>query len=114
MLKFTKLKVMKRKIYLDYAATTPVDPGVLKAMFPYFTERFGNSVSLHGFGEEAKKALEKARLIMAKALNAKNKDEIIFTSSATESNNLAIKGIALPTKTKESTLLFPLLNIAAF
>jgi len=91
---------MKRKIYLDYAATTPLDPRVLKTMLPYFTERFGNSVSLHTFGQEAKKALEKSRLIMAKTLNAKNKDEIIFTSSATESNNLAIKGIAFANQSK--------------
>ena len=88
------------KTYLDYAATTPVDPRVLKAMFSYFTEKFGNSVSLYSFGEEAKKALEKSRSIMAKILNAKNKDEIIFTSSATESNNLAIKGIALANQNK--------------
>ena len=95
MLKFTELKMIKtKKTYLDYAATTPVDPRVLKAMFPYFTKKFGNSVSLHSFGEEAKKALEKTRLTIAKALNARNKDEIIFTSSATESNNFAIKGIA--------------------
>jgi len=88
------------KTYLDYAATTPVDPRVLKAMLPYFTEKFGNSVSLHTFGQEAKKALEKTRLIMAKALNAKDKNEIIFTSSATESNNLAIKGIAFANQNK--------------
>ena len=88
------------KTYLDYAATTPVDPRVLKAMLPYFTEKFGNSVSLHTFGQEAKKALEKTRSIMAKALNAKDKNEIIFTSSATESNNLAIKGIAFANKNK--------------
>ena len=89
-----------KKTYLDYAATTPVDLRVLKAMFPYFTEKFGNSVSLHNFGEEAKKDLEKSRSIMAKILNAKNKDEIIFTSSATESNNLAIKGIAFANQNK--------------
>ena len=88
------------KTYLDYAATTPVDPRVLKAMLLYFTEKFGNSVSLHSFGQEAKKALEKNRLIMAKALNAKDKNEIIFTSSATESNNLAIKGIAFANQNK--------------
>ena len=88
------------KTYLDYAATTPVDPRVLKAMLPYFTEKFGNSISLHSFGQEAKKALEKNRLIMAKALNAKDKNEIIFTSSATESNNLAIKGIAFANQNK--------------
>ena len=101
MLKFTELKMIKtKKTYLDYAATTPVDPRVLKAMFPYFTKKFGNSVSLHSFGEEAKKALEKTRLTIAKALNARNKDEIIFTSSATESNNLAIKGIAFANQNK--------------
>ena len=88
------------KTYLDYAATTPVDPRVLKTMLPYFTEKFGNSVSLHTFGQEAKKALEKTRLIMAKVLNAKDKNEIIFTSSATESNNLAIKGIAFADQNK--------------
>ena len=88
------------KTYLDYAATTPVDPRVLKAMLPYFTEKFGNSVSLHTFGQEAKKALEKTRSIMAKALNTKDKNEIIFTSSATESNNLAIKGIAFANQNK--------------
>jgi len=88
------------KTYLDYAATTPVDPRVLKAMLPYFTEKFGNSVSLHTFGQEAKKALEKTRSIMAKALNAKDKNEIIFTSSTTESNNLAIKGIAFANQNK--------------
>ncbi len=88
------------KTYLDYAATTPVDPRVLKAMLPYFTEKFGNSVSLHSFGEEAKRALEKSRSIMAKTLNAKNENEIIFTSSATESNNLAIKGMAFANQNK--------------
>lgn len=91
---------MRKKIYIDYAATTPVDPRVLKAMFPYFSEKFGNSVSLHSFGQEAKKALEKTRLIAAKALNAKDKEEIIFTSSATESNNLALKGVAFANKDK--------------
>jgi cysteine desulfurase len=85
---------------MDYAATTPVDTRVLKVMFPYFTEKFGNSVSLHNFGEEAKKALDKTRLIIAKVLNIKNLNEIIFTSSATESNNLAIKGIAFANQNK--------------
>jgi len=87
-------------VYMDYAATTPVDPRVLKAMLPYFTKKFGNSVSLHSFGQEAKKALEKTRMIMAKAINAQNIEEIIFTSSATESNNLALKGIAFANKNK--------------
>ena len=88
------------KTYLDYAATTPVDSRVLKEMLPYFTEKFGNSISLHSFGQETKKALEKTRLIVAKTLNAKDKNEIIFTSSTTESNNLAIKGIAFANQNK--------------
>ena len=85
---------MKQKsIYLDYAATTPVDPRVLKAMLPYFAEKFGNTMSLYSLGREAKQALEKSRKIISHFINA-NPDEIIFTSSATESNNLALKGIA--------------------
>jgi len=83
----------KRKIYLDYAATTPVDPRVWRAMFPYFSEKFGNSMSLHGFGQEAKIALEKSREEVADLISAKP-NEIIFTSSATESNNLVLKGVA--------------------
>lgn len=82
-----------KNIYLDYAATTPVDSRVLKAMLPYFTEKFGNPSSLHSFGQEAKEALEKSREIVANSLGAKP-EEIIFTSSATESNNLALKGVA--------------------
>jgi len=89
-----------KQIYLDYAATTPTDPQVLKAMLPYFTKKFGNSVSLHKLGQEAKKALETTRLTIAKAIKAKNKEEIIFTSSATESNNLALKGIAFANQKK--------------
>jgi len=91
---------------MDYAATTPVDPRVLKAMLPYFTEKFGNSVSLHNFGQEAKKALEKTRLIITEALNAQSKEEIIFTSSATESNNLALKGVAFANQDKGKHILF--------
>ncbi len=80
-----------KKIYLDYAATTPVDPKILKIMEPYFSKKYGNPSSLHTWGEEGKKAIEKTREQVAKALGCK-KDEIIFTSCATESNNLAIKG----------------------
>lgn len=83
-----------KKIYLDYAATTPVDPRVLKAMQPFFSEKFGNTMSLYSFGQEAKEALEESREIVANLIKAKP-EEIIFTSSATESNNLALKGIAL-------------------
>ncbi|OGZ33423.1 MAG: cysteine desulfurase NifS [Candidatus Portnoybacteria bacterium RIFCSPLOWO2_12_FULL_39_9] len=89
----------RRGVYLDYAATTPVDPRVIKVMIPYFKEKFGNTVSLHSFGREAKEALEKSREVAADLIKAKPK-EIIFTSSATESNNLAIKGAALANQKK--------------
>ena len=88
-----------KKIYLDYAATTPVDKRVAKAMEPYFSEKFGNTMSLHSFGQEAKLALENSRAVLADLINAKP-NEIIFTSSATESNNFALKGIALANKNK--------------
>lgn len=81
-----------KKIYFDYAATTPVDSRVIKAMRPYFSEKFGNTMSIHGFGQEAKIALEKSRATVADLIGAKPK-EIIFTSSATESNNTVLKGI---------------------
>ena len=82
-----------KRIFLDYAATTPVDPRVAKAMLPYFTEKFGNTMSLHFFGQEAKFALDQSRQILADLINA-DPNEIIFTGSATESNNLALKGCA--------------------
>src|SRR4030042_2528120 len=82
-----------KKIYLDYASTTPVDPRVLRVMLPYFNKKFGNSMSLYSFGQEAKEALEESREKVASFINAKP-NEIIFTGSATESNNLALKGIA--------------------
>jgi cysteine desulfurase len=88
-----------KRIYLDYAATTPVDPRVLKAMEPYFSEKFGNTMSLHSFGQEAKTALEESREIVADLMGAKP-SEVIFTSSATESNNLALKGVALANRNK--------------
>jgi len=88
------MKKIKNKIYLDYSATTPVDPRVVRAMFPYLSEKFGNTMSLHSFGQEAKQALEESREFLANLIGAKP-SEIIFTSSATESNNLALKGVAL-------------------
>ena len=85
---------MSRPIYLDYHATTPVDPRVLAAMLPYFSDRFGNPASRqHGFGWEALDAVDEARDKVARLINA-SAGEIVFTSGATESNNLAIKGCA--------------------
>ncbi|HEC78405.1 MAG TPA: cysteine desulfurase NifS [candidate division WOR-3 bacterium] len=82
-----------KRIYLDYAATTPTHPDVLEAMQEYFSERFGNASSLHSIGQDARKTVEKARITVAKTIGAKP-EEVIFTSGGTESDNLAVKGVA--------------------
>ncbi len=80
------------QIYLDNSATTRVDPQILKKMLPYFSEQYGNPSSIHFFGEESSKVIEQARNEVAKVLNCLS-EEVIFTSGATESNNLALRGV---------------------
>jgi len=88
-----------KRIYMDYAATTPVDPRVLEAMKPYFSKKFGNTMSLYSIGQEAKRALEEAREKIARLMNAKS-GKVIFTGSATEANNMVLKGIAFANRDK--------------
>ena len=88
---------MVKKVYMDYAATTPMDVQVLEAMKQYFSKDFGNASSIHSFGQEAKDALENSRNIISGLINANN-SEIIFTGSGSEANNLAIKGTAFANK----------------
>lgn len=87
------------RVYMDYAATTPADPRVVEAMKPYFSEKFGNSVSLHKQGREAKEALDESRKAVASLMNAEP-DELIFMGSATEAANMTMKGIAYANRKK--------------
>jgi cysteine desulfurase len=82
-----------KSIYMDHAATTAVAPRVVEAMLPYFAEKYGNASSVHGFGREAQQAMENARKTVADILDA-GPEEVIFTSCGTESDNLAIRGVA--------------------
>ncbi len=88
-----------RKVYLDNAATTPLLPEVREAMMPYLGETFGNPSCLHGWGDEPREAMETARAQVAQLIGA-DAEEIIFTGSGTESNNFAVKGLALAQQTK--------------
>jgi cysteine desulfurase len=87
------------EVYLDHYAATPVLPEVVEEMKPYFSEKFGNPSSLHGWGDEARKAVEEARVKVATLINAEP-EEVIFTSGGTEANNLAVKGIAWAARKK--------------
>ena len=90
---------MTKRVYLDYAATTPADPEVTRAMEPYLFEKYGNASSIHSFGQEAKKGIEDAREALASFLGAKP-EEIVFTSGGTESDNFALEGVAFALQEK--------------
>lgn len=94
-----------KRIYMDHTAGRPVDPRVIEAMLPYVKTFYGNPSSMHIFGQEAKKALEEARAKVAELINAERKEAIIFTSGATESNNMAIKGVANRNKDRGTRIL---------
>ena len=82
-----------KRVYLDYAATTPTDPRVLAVILPYFNDVFGNPSSIYSYGQEARAAIEAARAGVAALIGARD-EEIVFTSGGTEADNLALKGIA--------------------
>jgi cysteine desulfurase len=90
---------LMKRIYLDYAATTPVHPDVLKAMLPYFNEGFGNPSSIHACGQEAKGAVERARASVAHLIGAED-EEIFFTGGGTEADNFALEGVAFAIESK--------------
>ena len=104
---------LQDNIYLDYQATTPLDPRVLSEMMPYFNERFGNPPRNHKYGWEAEESIEIAREQVAKIINA-NPKEVIFASGATESNNIAIKGVADFYKSNKNHIITCVTDINAF
>jgi cysteine desulfurase len=110
--KLKKEAKKKKRIYMDYAATTPVRKEVLEEMLPYFCEKFGNAASIHSFGLEARAAVEMSREKIAKALNV-SPDEIIFTSGGTEANNLALIGYALANREKGNHIITSAIEHAA-
>jgi len=87
-----------KRIYMDHTAGKPVDPRVMEAMLPYLKSFYGNPSSVHSFGQEARQAIDETRTKVAELINAERKESIIFTSGATESNNMAIKGVAYRNK----------------
>ena len=93
-----------RRIYLDYAATTPTHPEVVKAMLPYFTEAFGNPSSIYSCGQQARGAIEESRTKIADLIGARD-EEIVFTSGGTEADNFAIKGVASSKESKGNHIL---------
>jgi cysteine desulfurase len=94
----------KRSVYLDYSASTPTDPRVVEAMMPYFSEVYGNPSSLHSFGRKAEQAIEDAREVIAGIFNCQP-GEIVFTSGGSESDNLAIRGVAWMAKSRGNHLI---------
>jgi len=93
-----------KRIYLDYAATTPTHPEVVKAMLPHFTDAFGNPSSIYSYGQEAKGAIEEARDKVAALISARD-EEIVFTSGGTEADNFAIKGVAYANEPKGNNII---------
>ena len=101
-----------RRIYLDYAATTPTHPEVVKAMLPYFTDAFGNPSSIYSYGQEAKGAIEEARSKVADLIGARS-SELVFTSGGTEADNFAIMGVAYANEGKGNHIVTTLIEHAA-
>lgn len=100
-----------KKVYMDYGASTPVDQEVIDEMLPYFSEKYGNPSSIHSFGVDAFNAIEESREKVAKIIGAKS-DEIIFTAGGTESDNIAIKGVAFKNKDKKNSKGYSIITCA--